>query len=93
MLNVPNVIYYKVKKGQTLGGIAAHFSCPERLIVQENGLKEEVFEGQVLKLPQARANLYTARAGDEKTLLSGTESAYNEKNGVHPPYPGQKIYL
>lgn len=93
MMNVPNLEYYKVKEGQTLSAIARHFSCPERLIVKENGLTKEVRAGQILRLPKERRHLYTAQEGDGKKLISGEESRYDTANGASSPYPGQQVYL
>ena len=88
-----NVIYYRVKHGQTLAAVAAYFGVPCTLIVKENGLKQAPFEGQILKIPKARGHLYTAQAGDGKTLLCGSEENYKNRNGTTLLYPGLKVFL
>ena len=83
---------YKVKAGQTLSSLARAIGVTEYLLAAENGLKEELFEGQILILPQS-GNLYTVQAGDTKTLLCGGEERYEARNGVDIFYPGMKILL
>ena len=52
MLSITIPKYYKVKKGQTLRAVAEAFCVPETRIAAENGLKGEITEGQLLRLPQ-----------------------------------------
>lgn len=85
--------FYRVKKGQTLNGIALAFSVPARLIAAENGLQEEVRGGEILRIPARRGNLYTVRGGESKTLLCGGDEAFSEKNGTQWLYPTQKVVL
>lgn len=93
MLKIEIPKAYKVKKGQTLRDVAEAFSLPEQLLVGYNGLNEELFEGQILKIPDVKGNLYTVRAGDTKTLLSGSEENYEKKNLTTLLYPGLKVLL
>ena len=90
-----NVIpqFYKVKRGQTLRAVAEAFSLPECAIVVFNSLKTELWEGQILRIPKLRGNLYTVRAGDTKTLLSGSEENFEQKNMTSLLYPGMKVLL
>ena len=85
--------FYRVKRGQTLKDIAAVFHCPERLLAACNSLTEEVFEGEILLIPEIEGNLYTVRGGESKALLSGSEERFFEKNQTHCLYPMQKIIL
>lgn len=93
MLSITIPKYYKVKKGQTLRVVAEAFSVPETRIAAENGLKGEITEGQLLRLPQEKGNLYIVRAGDTKELLCGSAGNYKKKNGTDAFYPGMKIWI
>lgn len=85
--------YYQVKKGQTIERIAERFSLPPSLLVKENGLKQQVYAGQILRIPIVSGNLYTVKLGDDKTLVCGNEENYRKKNGTELLYPYQKIFL
>ena len=85
--------FYRVKRGQTLQTIARAFSCPERLIASANGLTEEVGEGEIILIPSTEGNLYTVRGGESKTLLSGSDEKFFEKNATNCLYPTQKVIL
>ena len=85
--------YYQVKKGQTIERIAERFSLPPTLIVKENGLKQQVYAGQILRIPIVRGHLYAVKLGDDKTLVCGNEENYRKKNGTELLYPYQKIFL
>ena len=93
MLKTKNAKYHKVRRGQTLKAIARYYSCAERLIVRENALKKEPFEGQILKIPAVRGDLYTALDGEGQTLLCGSKEKYEEKNGTSLLYPGMEVLL
>ncbi len=84
---------YRVKKGQTLNDVANTFFCPVSVLVRENALTSEISEGEVLRIPSERGNLYTVRGGESKTLLCGSDEAFYEKNGTHCLYPTQKVFL
>lgn len=90
-LTTPN--YHIVREGQTLSALAKAYRLPESLIVKENGLTEELFEGQILRIPKARGNLYTVKAGESKTLLCGSPENFYKRNGTHILYPTQRILL
>lgn len=85
--------FYKVRSGQTLRSVAEAFGLTECLLIAENALTEEIFEGQILRIPDARGNVYIARAGDTKRLLSGSEENYEKKNRTALLYPGMKVLL
>ena len=85
--------FYRVKRGQTLRGIAGAFSCPERLLAACNNLTEEVKEGEILFIPDVEGNLYTVRGGESKALLSGSDERFFEKNQTNFLYPTQKVIL
>ena len=89
-LHVPS--YYRVKRGETTASVAAAYRLPPRLLAVENSLTEELFEGQILKIPARRGDLYVVQGGESKTLLSGSPARFNEKNGPHL-YPGQSVLL
>ena len=85
--------FYKVKCGQTLKEIACAFSTTPALLIYENQLTQEVYDGQILKIPYVRGNLYTAQAGEGKRLLCGSEENFQNKNGTSILYPGMKVIL
>ena len=84
--------WYQVKAGQTLPQIADYFCVSVWALAKENGLKKEVVAGQILSIPTTQGNAYTVREGDTKTLLCGSEEAYNRKNG-DIFYLGQRVLL
>ena len=92
ILKLQKVRYYKLKDLQTLAEVAEAFCVSERALVRENGLTEPPKQGQILKIPLQSGNVYTARAGDDKTLLSGSEEAYALKNG-ESLYLGKRVIL
>lgn len=73
--------------------VAEAFSIPETRIVADNALKKEVEEGQILRMPTEKGNLYTVTAGDSKELLCGSKEEYRKKNGTDAFYPGMKIWI
>ncbi len=83
---------YKVKSGQTLRAVAAAFCVTEYALVAENGLQEELYEGQLLKIPQAYS-VYTVQEGDTKALLCGSEENYRKRNGTDVFYLGMRVNL
>ena len=91
LFEIPRI--YRVKKGQTLLGIAETFQVPPRLLVTENALEGEVREGQVLSVNFVRGNAYTVRGGESKTLLCGSPERFEELNGTSRFYIGQRVYL
>jgi LysM repeat protein len=93
MLQFERVVYYKVKKGQTLAEIAAYFSVSERVLAQENNLTEPPKNGQILHIPTACGNSYIVREGDTKELLCGSAENYRQKNGTDSFYIGMKVII
>lgn len=85
--------YYVVLNGQTTEEIARAFSLPPSLLVRENNLKEEVYAGQILSIPNIRGNLYKVKMGDTKELLCGSEESFEKKNGTKILFPGQTVLL
>ncbi|MBR2375422.1 MAG: LysM peptidoglycan-binding domain-containing protein [Clostridia bacterium] len=93
MLKLETVQFYKTKQGQTLREIADAFSVSERLLAQENGLRNEPFAGQILRIPNARGNAYTVQVGDTKELLAGSPENYRAMNGTDVFYLGMRIRI
>ena len=93
MLKTEFYRYYKVKKGQDLRAIADYFSVSEYLLAKENALTEEIYVGQILKIPQERGDVYFVQEGDTKTLLCGSEEAYYRINGTDVFYIGMRVIL
>lgn len=92
MLELKRKKLHKVAQGETLALLAETYRLPIRDIVLENGLTEEIWVGQVLVLPNRKGNLYTAQAGDSKTLLCGSKENYECLNGERL-YPTQKVWI
>ena len=92
MLKTERKRYYKVKAGQTLASVAAHFGVTAYRLAAENSLTEPLYAGQVLRIPISRG-IYTVQAGDTKGLVCGGEGAYAERNGTDVFYPGMKASL
>ena len=90
-LEIPQI--YQVKTGQTLKEISRVFCVSERLLIQENGLEEEVKGGQLLIIPKERGNLYVVKEGDTKSLLCGSAQNYEKRNGTSVFYLGMKVVL
>ena len=92
-LQKEKVSYHVVRKNQTLKDIAEFFCVSERSIILENGLTEQPKTGQILSIPKECGNSYIACLGDSKTLLCGSEAAYEKKNGTKILYPGMRVIL
>ena len=84
---------YKVKRGQTIRDAAEAFRLHESAIIACNRLDGEPREGEILRIPDLRGNLYTARAGEDKKLLCGSEENFREKNMTDLLYPGMRVLL
>ena len=93
MLKLKRKKFHRVVFGQTLEQIASVYKIPVRVLVKENSLLSEPHEGQILYLPPANGNLYTAQAGDGKSLLCGSKEAYEQKNGTKILYPEMKVWI
>ena len=93
MLNAEKRKFHIVRQGQSVARIAEFYSVSAYLLVKENGLKEEPFIGQILKIPCQTGNAYLVKAGDSKALLCGSEERFNEKNGTDVFYIGMRVIL
>ncbi len=93
MLKLSRPNYYKVQKGQTIRSVSDAFCVSEWKLVKENGLKEEIYEGQILKIPAECGNRYTVQAGDNKRLLCGSKENFKSWNGTDIFYIGMRIVL
>lgn len=83
---------YKVKGGQSLQTVADECGTTVFAIVAKNGLREELYEGQLISLPKP-ANVYIVQAGDTKKLLCGGEREYFERNGTNVFYPAMRVLI
>ena len=96
MLRIVVKKYHKVQAGQTAKTIAEAYGVSVYRLALENGLKEEVSVGQILRIPLERGNTYTVQRGDTKSLLCGSAEAFDKRNaggGVGVLYPGMRIIL
>ena len=93
MLKAVNCKYYKVKEGQTIESIAAFFCVTPWLLVRENGLQQEPYAGQILRIPSMQGNAYTVREGDTKALLCGSEQRFEVLNGTSVFYVGMSVRI
>ena len=92
MLKIANVQFHKVVLGQTAREIAAAYHVGLYALVKENGLTQEVEEGQILRLPKERGNAYIVQSGDSKSLLCGRVEGYEKRNGKYL-YFGMRVIL
>ena len=90
-LRIPK--YYKVKGRQTLQDVSTAFGVAVGVLIRENRLTEELFDGQILYIPAERGDRYVAQVGDTKTLLCGSEERYFQRNGTHILYPEMQVIL
>ena len=90
-IKIPNV--YKVKKGQTLRDVAQAFSVAEGNLVQINALTQELYPGQLLKIPFQRGHAYVVQEGDTPILLCGSKERFYEMNGVEECYIGMRVII
>ena len=85
--------YHLVRQGQTLRQIAEFFCVSEGALIRQNALTQEPTVGQILKIPSESGNHYIVGIEDNKTLLCGSEEAYERKNGTKIIYPGMRVVL
>lgn len=93
MLKTRQAHFHKVACGQTLQSIACFYAVAERLLIQENGLTCPPTEGEILKIPSQKGNLYTVQEGDSKSLLCGSAENYRQKNGTDIFYLGMQVRI
>ena len=93
MLKMERKKFYKVKKGQTLSKVARAFCLSERALAKANNLRGELFEGQILYIPDLSGNAYTATPTDTPALLCGSRENFIKKNGDSCLYPGMRVIL
>ena len=93
MLKRVNYQFYKVKAGQTAAEIADYFCVAVRVLVKENGLTAEPSAGQILRIPSAKGNAYTVKAGESKALLCGSEERFVYLNGTPDFYIGMSVRI
>ena len=93
MLSTVNRQFHIVREGQSLQKIAEYYSVSAYLLVQENGLTQAPYAGQILKVPSEKGNAYFVQEGDTKALLCGSEEKYREKNGTDIFYIGMRVIL
>ena len=93
MLKLSRPNYYKVQKGQTIRCVADAFCVSEWKLAKENGLTEEICEGQILKIPAEYGNRYTVQVGDTKRLLCCSEENFRRWNGTDVFFIGMRIVL
>lgn len=93
MLKIKKRRFYVVQAGQSIEEIAAAFSVSARLLALENGLTEQPFAGQILRIPEETGNAYVVQAGDTKALLCGSKENYVRKNGTEIFYIGMHVRI
>ncbi len=62
--------FYRVGKGETVFSLAQKFHIPQTLIVNENNLKRELQDGDLLLLPRPSGRLYTVQPNDTLEIVS-----------------------
>ena len=93
MLKMEIKRYYRVKRGQSLREIAEAFCVSCRLLAKENGLTEEAKAGQILRIPAERGNAFIVQAGQNRSLLCGSEENFRKRNGTDTLYIGMRVIL
>ena len=93
MLSLERKELYQVKERQTLEEIAKAFCVSPRLLAKTNNLLKQPRAGMVLIIPSESGNLYTAKEGDTKALLCGSEENFIKKNGTDCLYLGMRVVL
>jgi hypothetical protein len=73
--------------------LAKAFSVSEGRLVELNGLKEEIFAGQIIKIPIECGNSYIVQEGDTKELLCGSKERFCALNGTDDFYIGMRVIL
>ena len=73
--------------------IAETFCVSERKLAKINGVRQPVYCGQILKIPEEQGNRYTVQAGDTKELLCGTKENFEEWNGTDVFYIGMQVII
>ncbi len=86
-------LFYRVKNGQTLLGIAEAFRVPLCRLARDNGLAGEPSAGQILTIPQDCGNEYRVKGGESRTLLCGSPETFRARNGTSALYPTQRVFL
>ena len=72
--------------------LAKEYSTTEYAIIVRNGLTEELYEGQLIFLPEP-LNVYVVQPSDTKALLCGSDENYFRKNGTHVFYPAMRVLI
>ncbi|MBR5900562.1 MAG: LysM peptidoglycan-binding domain-containing protein [Clostridia bacterium] len=89
--------YYSVKRGDTALKIAERFSIPVTVLIRDNALSAEVYEGQVLVVINRGGFLYTVRPEDTLKSIAKKfdkqESEIRVQNGLDYIFYGIKILL
>jgi murein DD-endopeptidase MepM/ murein hydrolase activator NlpD len=72
---------YKVRKGETLSGIAEDFNVSLDTVVSFNGIKSArtLQPGRILKIPSMSGILYTAKAGDRVAAVAAANGISGER--------------
>ena len=89
--------FYRVKQGDTVISLSKKFSVPIGVLIYENNLKRDVFEGDVLFVPKMMGKPYIIKANDNaKTLakefcVSEEELLYKNKSPYF--FYGEIIYI
>ena len=79
-------VFYRVKRGQTAEDISREFACPVG----------EVYEGQIIKLPQGGFTEYRARAGDSFASVArtfGVDAGELERLNGGYVYPTRRLLI
>lgn len=99
------IIAYRIRYGDTLGGIAGRYGTTAAVLAQLNGIRNpnRIYAGQVIRIPvkssgTGQAEYYVVRPGD---TLSGIASRFGtsyqrlaQLNGIRNPnriYAGQRV--
>ena len=93
MLKIRIPKYYQVKSGQNIKDVSWAFGVAVGALIRENGLTQELYEGQLLCIPDLLGDRYIVQPTDTKTLLCGSAENYEKKNGTQVFYPEMMVIL
>ena len=90
-------IIHKVKKDETLLQISNKYKTPPRLIINDNNLKEEIYEGQRLVITPVFGTAYVVKPSDSLGVIASKFNIDKEKilkdNKISAIYPFMTLII
>jgi spore germination protein YaaH len=79
--------FYRVNKGETVQSVAKKFNVSPISIIKDNGLKEEIEQGDVLCICRGKQKIYFAGPTDTVSTIAEKFSVSEEKIRIDNPVP------